>query len=445
VSFAPGAKPSPRRATDHGPSDLFVQLDLLREAERVKFAPERLPAMGINPGAAAAVDRVRRQLLRLSGAAREGRGASPSENSPDAHEAEESLLISILAGYGDRVARRKPPAARRDADGDAVFLALSNGTTARLAAESVVRRAEFMVAVEAEEKQVVGSGASAAAARPAAGASMPGGRSSATVVRTASAVEPEWLLDLFADELRETVEAQWNAQAERVEVTSRLLYDQLVIDEKRLDSRAGKNALSDEAERAIARTLADAALAAGLQRFVEPDEVGRFIARVAFAAEVKPDAGFARLGEGDVTEALVELCEGKRSFAELRDATKRGELIETLRQRLAPAQSALLERLAPEFVSLPSRRRVRVNYEAGKPPWIASRLQDFFGMTKGPALAEGRVPLVLHLLAPNQRPVQVTTDLAGFWTRHYPQIRRELSRRYPRHAWPEDPLLASSE
>jgi ATP-dependent helicase HrpB len=67
-------------------------------------------------------------------------------------------------------------------------------------------------------------------------------------------------------------------------------------------------------------------------------------------------------------------------------------------------------------------------------------LQDFFGMTEGPRIAGGRVPLVLHLLAPNQRPVQVTTDLAGFWRRTYPQVRRELSRKYPRHAWPENPL-----
>jgi ATP-dependent helicase HrpB len=65
-------------------------------------------------------------------------------------------------------------------------------------------------------------------------------------------------------------------------------------------------------------------------------------------------------------------------------------------------------------------------------------LQDFFGMKEGPSVCGGRVPLTLHLLAPNQRPVQVTTDLAGFWERHYPSIRRELCRKYPRHAWPED-------
>jgi ATP-dependent helicase HrpB len=86
---------------------------------------------------------------------------------------------------------------------------------------------------------------------------------------------------------------------------------------------------------------------------------------------------------------------------------------------------------------------VKVQYGDGsRPPWIESRLQDFFGMAEGPRLAGGRVPLVLHLLAPNQRAVQVTSDLAGFWERHYPALRRELMRRYPRHAWPEDPLRA---
>jgi ATP-dependent helicase HrpB len=67
-------------------------------------------------------------------------------------------------------------------------------------------------------------------------------------------------------------------------------------------------------------------------------------------------------------------------------------------------------------------------------------MQDFFGLTRGPAVADGRVPLVLHLLAPNQRPVQVTQDLAGFWVKHYPSLRKELARRYPRHAWPEKPV-----
>jgi ATP-dependent helicase HrpB len=84
---------------------------------------------------------------------------------------------------------------------------------------------------------------------------------------------------------------------------------------------------------------------------------------------------------------------------------------------------------------------VAIHYELDRPPWIASRLQDFFGLARAPAVADGKVPLVLHLLAPNQRPVQVTQDLPGFWVKHYPAIRRELARKYPRHQWPEDPTL----
>jgi ATP-dependent helicase HrpB len=98
-----------------------------------------------------------------------------------------------------------------------------------------------------------------------------------------------------------------------------------------------------------------------------------------------------------------------------------------------------LNEVAPSRIRLPGGRQTTVHYDAGKPPWIASRLQDFFGMQETPRIASGKVPLVVHLLAPNQRPVQTTTDLAGFWQRLYPQVRRELSRRYPKHAWPEDP------
>ena len=100
-----------------------------------------------------------------------------------------------------------------------------------------------------------------------------------------------------------------------------------------------------------------------------------------------------------------------------------------------------VDRLAPERVTLGGGRAVTIGYEAGKAPSIESRLQDFFGMNDGPRVGAGRVPLVLELLAPNHRAVQVTTDLAGFWQRHYPAVRKELMRKYPRHSWPEDPTV----
>jgi ATP-dependent helicase HrpB len=99
----------------------------------------------------------------------------------------------------------------------------------------------------------------------------------------------------------------------------------------------------------------------------------------------------------------------------------------------------LVARLAPTHLDLPRRRRVPIHYELAQAPWIAARMQDFFGLARAPSVCDGRVPLVLHLLAPNQRPVQVTQDLPGFWIKHYPGLRNQLMRRYPRHQWPEDP------
>jgi len=139
-------------------------------------------------------------------------------------------------------------------------------------------------------------------------------------------------------------------------------------------------------------------------------------------------------------DSLRGLAVGLKSFAELEAVAHDGGLVRAMERQMSPAARRLLEEVAPERVRLPHGRQVRVHYEPGQPPWIASRLQDFFGMRTSPAIARGQAPLAVRLLAPNHRPVQVTTDLAGFWQRLYPQVRRELARRYPKHAWPEDPL-----
>lgn len=443
----------PRRAAGaSGPSDVLELLDLFGEASRAGFATDQLRRMNLDAGAVRAVERARRQLERLLGRKNRGDGATkavreesekekgisfasvgregsdsgelasstqPSfatghsfatESSPlsrlsTASEAE--LLISILAGYPDRVARRRAP--------ESAELLLSGGGAAALAPESVVRKASFLVAVDAGERRVAGGGRS--------------GRGGVTV-RLASAVEPEWLIVLFADAIAETTEARWNAQGECVEVLTRLVYDKLILEESRADDAGSAEA---------ARLLAERALAAGWESFAEREAIERFLARVEFMAGAFPEHEFPALTEADVNESLARLCEGRRSFAELRAAS--GLLLEELQRRLSHAQARLLAEMAPERVALQrGGRQLRVNYERGQPPWIASRLQDFFGMREGPRVASGRVALTLRLLAPNQRPVQVTSDLAGFWQREYPRLRRELGRRYPRHPWPEDPL-----
>jgi ATP-dependent helicase HrpB len=147
-----------------------------------------------------------------------------------------------------------------------------------------------------------------------------------------------------------------------------------------------------------------------------------------------PDADFKLESGAGFAAALALACRASVSFAELEAI----DVAAQLEANLGGRELDLLRRHAPERITLPGGRSVEVNYEPGKPPWVESRLQDFFGMAETPRLCAGKVPLTVHLLAPNQRAVQVTSDLAGFWERHYPQIRRELMRRYPRHAWPED-------
>jgi ATP-dependent helicase HrpB len=166
----------------------------------------------------------------------------------------------------------------------------------------------------------------------------------------------------------------------------------------------------------------------------DPAEAAALKTRTALVARHCPEAGIAPLDDAAIAAALREAATGLISLRELREARL---------PLLPPAARAALDRLAPEWVTLPGGRKVRVEYAEGQPPAIRSRLQDFFGLARGPAICEGRLPLTLHLLAPNGRAQQVTQDLAGFWERHYPAVRRELMRRYPRHSWPENGATAT--
>jgi ATP-dependent helicase HrpB len=308
---------------------------------------------------------------------------------------EDALLLSVLTAFPDRVARRRSGAE----------LQLAAGGPAMLAPNSTVTSEELLVAVEAEDRR----------------------DQKAPLVRIASAVEPEWLLELFPERLRETDELEWNRAAERVESVKALLFDRIAIETRR-------GAPDPEAAGAM---LAHKAVEAGLARFADLEEIEALRARIGFAAG---HSAVLPLDDAAIEATLRSLATGLRSFTELAAVTRDSGLVRAIEQGLGPAMRRVLEEVAPLKLRLARGREVKVHYEAEQAPWIASRLQDFFGMRETPAVARGKVPLVVRLLAPNQRPVQMTTDLAGFWLRLYPQVRKELARRYPRHAWPEDPL-----
>jgi len=305
------------------------------------------------------------------------------------------LPQALLQAFPDRVARR-----RKDKE-----LLLSNGASAVLLNDAGVEKARFLVALDIEE-------------RPDQGLPL---------VREASAIEPEWLLDQFAERVRDQTTVEWNRQGERVEAVSAIYYDELLLEESR--------GAMPPAE-AAASLLAHKAVEAGIHRFADAEAVSALEQRVAFAG------GYGKLPALDVEAVLRGLCYGLRGFTELIQLTRDGGLERALVDSLGTEGQRALDRLAPERIALPSGRKAKVHYAPDQTPWVASRLQDFFGLAETPRIAGGAVSLVVHLLAPNQRPVQTTQDLAGFWQRLYPQVRKELSRRYPRHAWPENPYTA---
>jgi ATP-dependent helicase HrpB len=297
------------------------------------------------------------------------------------HHDEDALLKSVLTGFPDRVARLQT--------GNRVLL--STGASAEVKGQPPGY--EFMVALDAEDRRD----------KP-----LP-------LVRMAARIEPEWLIDLFPDRVREQSTVQWNRSAERVDAVSMLLYEELIIQESR-------GAVPEP--QAAAELLAQKAVEAGIERFIDREKLDQFLSRVEFAGFEPPD----------IQQTLRELCFGLLSFADLKASTR--NFIPMLEQKVGIGR---LNQIAPESLRLQSGRQTKIHYEHGKPPWIASRLQDFFGMRETPRIGPEQTSVVVHLLAPNHRPVQTTTDLAGFWERLYPQVRRELMRRYPKHAWPERP------
>jgi ATP-dependent helicase HrpB len=316
--------------------------------------------------------------LRQAQLAFKALGAGPLEGD------EEGLLRALVQAYPDRIAKI----------GGQGTCTLVGGGGARLSPHCRVRRAEWILALEAENA---------------------GGQ---VLVQTASRLEPDWLLDAFPASLRDTEELVFNEGTGRVDIHSCLWFQDLAL----LDSRRPAPAGHPGAARVLARA------AAGLELPLDG-----LLARAAFLAGQRPDLGI--LPSGDLGDAiLAEVCVGLASLRELGVSDWPG----AARRVLGPEASRLLDTWAPEWVQLKGRK-VRVNY-GPEAPWIEARLQDFLGMKAGPRIAGGAVPLVLHLLAPNRRAVQVTTDLAGFWQRAYQELRPQLSRRYPKHLWPEKPV-----
>jgi len=235
--------------------------------------------------------------------------------------------------------------------------------------------------------------------------------------------------------LRERVDWEdhldWDADSGRLVSCRRKRFGALV-----LQQRPGE----PDPERAVA-LLVGVIRRQGLRLLDWNDEVAAFCARVGLLSRVFGEENWPPLTESWLLQHLEHWLApglyGVRDAAGLR----RVRLLPLLQGLLAAGRLHELERLAPERLEIPSGRRVRIDYTAGEPV-LAAKLQELFGWRQTPRIADGRVPLVIHLLSPAGRPLQVTRDLASFWRNGYPEVRREMRGRYPKHPWPEDPLTA---
>jgi ATP-dependent helicase HrpB len=378
-------------------ADLLERLDRFRQARAARFSRERLRGLGVDVRAAEAAEMARRQLA--AALRRDGSVRPPTEP----NVIDETLAMATLAAFPDRVMRRRSPGSNE--------ALLASGGVADIGA---LPPDDLLCAVDVEER-------SGGAAR---------GGNRAVRVRLAVGIRPEWLLDLAPNELTERDELAWNADRQRVERVSRLLCGAITLEESRLPAPPSAEA---------SRLLFEAALASGQGGLRRGEAPAALQAKLEILRQAFPEAGVPELGASEWQTMVGAACEGITSLAELQASP----IENRWSANLPPAVARLLREEVPERIRLAGGRVVPVNYEVGKSPWIESRLQDFFGTPTGPSICKGRVLLTLHLLAPNRRAVQVTSDLASFWRQHYPTIRRELCRRYPRHPWPEDGATAT--
>jgi ATP-dependent helicase HrpB len=328
----------------------------------VLSAPDRLRE------APAGVKSAAEELGRLAAEALGARGAASRGGGGD-----ERLLRALLAGFPDRLARRREPGSSR--------LVLATGQGALLGRESGVRDGELLLALDAT------GGAAGAAGE--------------VIVRVASRVERAWLDGVGSEVVHRFDEGSGSVRAVVCD-----LYDRLVLSERPVppDPEAAAELLAAALER---RGLGEAA--------------------EALARRLR----FAGL-EADLHAAIRAACRGRTSLPDLGDPAG----------WLDPATRRRLDALAPQRLALPSGRTAALDYREDGSVAAAVKLQELFGLAETPRLGPGREPVLLELLAPNGRPVQTTRDLRSFWERTYPQVRKELRGRYPRHPWPEDPWTA---
>lgn len=335
------------------------------------------------------VRRVRDELLR--------RCAAPKGAATRTGGIEEDLLACVLAGFPGRLGRRR-------GDGSSRFK-LASGRGAVLRDPEVAAHGTYIVAMDIQ------------------------GKAGAEDSVSLAVVVPEAMVLALATWSLEVALVEGKAVADEVGRVGSLV----------VGRRRPRGPVDDAAVEAV---LVDAVRRSWTTSLQWTDELREWLRRVRFVAHHCPDAGLPALSDDDILDAIPALCRGHRSLM----AVAKVDVREVLEAEWTYAQRRSLDTLAPERLRLPSGSEGRLAYGApAEAPVLAARMQQVFGMNETPRVAGGRVPVLMHLLAPNNRPAQITSDLHSFWRTTWSELRKDLRGRYPKHAWPEDPTTAQPE
>ena len=372
---------------DKSPSDFFHLMRAWSFASKNDFRVDACRRVGVNAAAARQVGPLLQQFLRIAG--REGLDIEP-KRVPD-----EQLQKCLLIGFSDRVAHRL--------DSGTLRCELVHGRRGELARESVVQHSPIFVAAEVRE---IGSH----------------GGDLRTILSLATVVEPAWLAELFPDDLDRELEVFYDAHARRVYAEELQTFRGLELDSRKIEPPPLEPA---------ARLLAERVVAGKLELKEWDHGVEQWITRLNCLARWRPEFELPPITPEARATLIEQACHGAFTYKEIKDRPVR----RVVQDWLNAAQRKLLDDHAPERVKLTNGRTPKVTYSETGAPFIALRIQELFDVRDTPRLAMGRTPLLIHILAPNMRPVQITQDLAGFWRDHYPKVKSELQRRYPKHPW----------
>ena len=369
------------------PSDFAGEYRAFESAEAMGYDARRTAPLGIHARGARDTAQILSRLLKLF--------PRELDRKIDFHTHREAVAKSILAAFSDQLAIRL-------SQGNLACRLVGN-RRGKLDDQSCVRKADAFVACEITEVEA---------------------RETITHLRLATAIELPWIMQVFPDEIESTDGASYDESRRRaVRLTQRRFRD-LTLESKESDHNVPPDA--------AAEMLAKRVLSGELVLKNWDAQVEQFTHRLSCISKWMPELGLPTWAEEDRIAAVSQICHGAVSYKEIKEAP----VWPTLNDWLSSHQRHLLDTHCPERIRLVSGHTPKVTYDAEHDPFFSAKLPQLVGTNTTPTIAGGRIPLLVHILAPNHRPWQMTKDIPNFWANSYPQMKKELAGRYPRHPWP---------